>query len=85
MYLMSYLLDILLAANQRVMFDFSKRSIAELGFPDGCCTDADDNLWVACFSASKVIQIDTKTGNYRNQRTVLQTPQMSVYIVRVSL
>merc|ERR1712004_330182 len=49
-------------SNQRVMFDFNAYPVSELGFPDGCCIDADDHLWVACFGGSRVIEIDTKSG-----------------------
>ena len=45
------------------MFDFNSYPVSELGFPDGCCIDGDDHLWVACFGGSRVIEVDTKSGN----------------------
>merc|ERR1712241_1291719 len=43
-------------SNQRIMFDFNSYPVSELGFPDGCCIDGDDHLWVACFGGSRVIE-----------------------------
>lgn len=32
------------------------------GWPDGCTTDADGNLWVACWGGSRVVQFNASTG-----------------------
>ena len=49
-------------ANERVLADFSPEPMDTVGYPDGCCIDMNNNLWVACFGGSKVVHIDTKTG-----------------------
>ncbi|KAK9501509.1 hypothetical protein O3M35_012220 [Rhynocoris fuscipes] len=41
--------------NRRTFFDFAKENV--LGVPDGMTIDADDNLWIACYGASQVIQV----------------------------
>ncbi|XP_033737419.1 regucalcin-like [Pecten maximus] len=33
------------------------------GFPDGMTIDTEDKLWVACFSAGRVVRYDPETGN----------------------
>jgi gluconolactonase len=46
-----------------VLVDFDNVGEETLvGKPDGCCLDADGNLWVACFGGGCVIQFDTKTA-----------------------
>jgi len=51
---------------QRVAVDFAdhggEESMKEFGFPDGCCIDAEGMLWVACFSAAKVVRFNPSTG-----------------------
>ncbi|XP_076871799.1 regucalcin [Brachyhypopomus gauderio] len=42
------------------------------GIPDGMCVDIDGKLWVACYSAGRVIRIDPQTG------TRLQTVRLPV-------
>ncbi|KAL1137640.1 hypothetical protein AAG570_009336, partial [Ranatra chinensis] len=42
-------------SNRRVLFDFEKNGI--LGVPDGMTIDNNDNLWIACWGGSKVIQV----------------------------
>jgi sugar lactone lactonase YvrE len=32
------------------------------GWPDGCCTDADDMLWIACWGGGKVARYDPRSG-----------------------
>ena len=49
--------------NERVIIDFGgPETIPELGFPDGMTIDIENKLWVACFSAGKVIRFDADTG-----------------------
>jgi len=50
------------AANQRTAVDFNVSPVAELGFPDGMCSDVEGKLWVACYSAGKVVRFDPETG-----------------------
>jgi gluconolactonase len=49
-------------SNQRTAVDFNVSSVAELGFPDGMCSDVEGKLWVACYAAGKVIRFDPETG-----------------------
>uniref|UniRef100_R4G322 Regucalcin n=1 Tax=Rhodnius prolixus TaxID=13249 RepID=R4G322_RHOPR len=42
-------------ANRRTFFDFEENNLS--GFPDGMTSDSEDNLWIACFNGSKVIQV----------------------------
>lgn len=42
------------------------------GWPDGCTTDADGNLWVACWGGSRVVQFNSATG------AVMQTIRLPV-------
>ena len=46
------------ATNQRVAF----RIPAGTGHPDGCCLDADGNLWVAQWGGSRVVAYDPADG-----------------------
>lgn len=48
--------------NQRTAVDFNVSPVAELGFPDGMCSDVEGKLWVACYSAGKVVRFDPETG-----------------------
>lgn len=52
----------LFSANQRTAIDFNVSPVAELGFPDGMCSDVEGKLWVACYAAGKVIRFDPETG-----------------------
>lgn len=57
-------------ANQSVIVDHAGKPLEEFGFPDGMTIDTEGKLWVACFSASKVIRYDPNTGAitcFRNQ------------------
>lgn len=48
-------------SNRRVAFDLTK--YPELsGVPDGMTIDENDNLWVALYGGSSVIQVNPKTG-----------------------
>ncbi|KAB7494060.1 Regucalcin [Armadillidium nasatum] len=50
-----------LSANRRPAFEY--KSHAEVrGFPDGMCIDENDNLWVACYEGSQILNIDPKEG-----------------------
>lgn len=53
-------------ANKRVAIDFvqgdEKATSTKSFFPDGCCLDTDDNLWIACYNGSKVVHFNPKTG-----------------------
>jgi len=49
-------------SNQRTVVDFSQKTVEELGLPDGMCIDCEGKIWVACFSASKVVRFDPQTG-----------------------
>ncbi|KAL3868868.1 hypothetical protein ACJMK2_041625 [Sinanodonta woodiana] len=50
-------------SNQRTAVNFGgPDTIESLGFPDGMTSDAEGKLWVACYSAGKVIQFDCETG-----------------------
>ncbi len=42
--------------------DFEDYPLKELGYPDGMAIDTDDNIWIACYSGSKVVCFDPKTG-----------------------
>ncbi|KAL7633389.1 UNVERIFIED_CONTAM: hypothetical protein RMT77_016260 [Armadillidium vulgare] len=47
--------------NRRPVFEY--KSHAEVrGFPDGMCIDENDNLWVACYEGSQILNIDPKEG-----------------------
>jgi len=43
---------LLILGNRRVAFDFKQEE--ETGIPDGMTIDVNGNIWVACFSGSKV-------------------------------
>ena len=47
-------------SNRRVVFDFKANGIE--GAPDGMCTDANGNLWVALYGGGKVAQVNPHTG-----------------------
>nr|CAD7194926.1 unnamed protein product [Timema douglasi] len=47
-------------SNRRKAFDFKTNGID--AFPDGMTIDTDGNLWVACFKAGQVIQVNPRTG-----------------------
>lgn len=47
-------------ANRKVLFDLKKNNIP--GFPDGMTIDADGNLWVAVWEGSRILQIESKSG-----------------------
>ncbi|CAG7728488.1 unnamed protein product [Allacma fusca] len=47
-------------SNKRVLLDTKKAGIS--GSPDGMCIDAEDKLWVAFFTAGKILQLDGTTG-----------------------
>jgi len=49
-------------SNRRVAIDFAQWPLEDTGLPDGCCIDTNENLWVACYYAGKVICFDTQTG-----------------------
>ncbi|XP_048763828.1 regucalcin-like [Ostrea edulis] len=49
-------------SNQSVIVDHAGKPLEEFGFPDGMTIDTEGKLWVACFSASKVIRYDPNTG-----------------------
>lgn len=36
--------------------------MSKFGFPDGMTIDNDGKIWVACFSAGRVIRFDIETG-----------------------
>lgn len=42
--------------NERIFYEFDKND----GTPDGMTIDSNDNLWVAMWGGSKVVNIDTK-------------------------
>jgi gluconolactonase len=49
------------ASNRQVLIDFQKTGLS--GTPDGMTIDDNDNLWIACWNGSKVLHVDSKTGN----------------------
>lgn len=49
-------------SNQRTVVDFGEGTMEQLGLPDGMCIDCEGKIWVACFSASKVVRFDPQTG-----------------------
>ena len=51
-----------LQGNKRVAVDFNKEPVDVWGYPDGMCIDNEGKLWVACYSAAKVIRFDPQTG-----------------------
>lgn len=57
--------------NQREIIKYPEDSIDTLGYPDGMCIDTEDKIWVANYSAGKVIRWDPETGN---QLQVIEIP-----------
>lgn len=53
-------------SNQRVAVDFDDGP-QDRGVPDGCCLDAEDKLWVACYGGGCVIRFDPETGKELQQ------------------
>lgn len=52
-----------LVENERTLVDFGgEETMSTMGNPDGMTVDSDGKLWVACFSAGRVIKFDPKTG-----------------------
>lgn len=49
-------------SNERILYKFLETD----GTPDGMTIDRDDNLWIAMWGGSKVVNIDTKS------KTVIQ-------------
>lgn len=50
-------------SNRRVLAEFKVTpGYQQLGFPDGMTIDVNDKLWVTCFSAGAVVQIDPETA-----------------------
>lgn len=50
-------------SNERAVVDFGgPETMPDLGFPDGMTIDTEGKLWVACFSAGKVVRFDPDTG-----------------------
>ncbi|XP_054154229.1 regucalcin-like [Oppia nitens] len=50
--------------NEKIFFDFNKRQdLPKSLLPDGMTIDKSGNLWVACFNGSRIININTKTGD----------------------
>ncbi|KAI8787070.1 regucalcin [Biomphalaria glabrata] len=49
-------------SNQRTVVEFPIGTESTYGLPDGMCIDAEDKIWVACFSASRVYRFDPETG-----------------------
>ncbi|KAL1022296.1 hypothetical protein UPYG_G00024770 [Umbra pygmaea] len=45
-------------SNRRILYKMEEGE----GIPDGMCVDADGRLWVACYSAGRLIHIDPQTG-----------------------
>ncbi|CAL8113463.1 unnamed protein product [Orchesella dallaii] len=50
--------------NRRTVFDFN--TSGQSGLPDGMNIDSDDNLWVACWGESQIIQVDPTVGRKIN-------------------
>ena len=43
--------------------DFAAHPVSDWGYPDGMCIDTEDKIWVACYSAGKVLRLDPITGS----------------------
>uniref|UniRef100_G3MNN5 SMP-30/Gluconolactonase/LRE-like region domain-containing protein n=1 Tax=Amblyomma maculatum TaxID=34609 RepID=G3MNN5_AMBMU len=55
-------------SNQRVLADFSVTpGYQQLGIPDGMTIDVNDKIWLTCFSAGLVVQIDPETAKVLNK------------------
>ncbi|XP_060527368.1 regucalcin-like [Cylas formicarius] len=61
-------------SNERVLFDLADHSELS-GIPDGMTIDTDENLWVALFGGSAIIQVHPVTGD------LLQVVPMPVQFV----
>ncbi|XP_022191024.2 regucalcin isoform X3 [Nilaparvata lugens] len=55
-------------SNRRVVFDFEKHNIP--GYPDGMTIDKQDNLWIACWGGSRVIQVDPRQNKLKRTITL---------------
>lgn len=50
-------------SNRRVVADFKVTpGYQQLGIPDGMTIDVNDKIWLTCFSAASVVQIDPETA-----------------------
>lgn len=49
-------------SKERVVVDFTEKSIDEFGIPDGMTIDLNDKIWLACYFSSRIFQIDPETG-----------------------
>ncbi|KAG0418137.1 hypothetical protein HPB47_005112 [Ixodes persulcatus] len=59
-----YDLDTGAISNRRVLVEFkSTPEYRDLGIPDGMTIDVNNKLWMVCFGAGSVIQVDPETGN----------------------
>ncbi|ESO96769.1 hypothetical protein LOTGIDRAFT_207903 [Lottia gigantea] len=58
-YLFDYNADNGQATNQRTVIDFADYD--DLGLPDGMAIDTEDKIWIACYSAGKVVRFDPET------------------------
>jgi gluconolactonase len=50
-------------SNERTVLGFAEGTMKEYGYPDGMCIDLEDKIWLACYSAYKVIRFDPETGS----------------------
>ncbi|KAL1442982.1 hypothetical protein MTO96_046150, partial [Rhipicephalus appendiculatus] len=49
--------------NRRVVAEFRVTpGYEQLGHPDGMTIDVNDKLWIACFAAGAVVQVDPETA-----------------------
>ncbi|RZF47696.1 hypothetical protein LSTR_LSTR005713 [Laodelphax striatellus] len=55
-------------SNRRVVFDFEKHNVP--GYPDGMTIDQQDNLWIACWGGSRVIQVDPRQSKLKRTLTL---------------
>lgn len=50
-------------SNRRVLAEFRVTpGYQQLGYPDGMTIDVNDKLWIACFAAGAVVQVDPETA-----------------------
>ncbi|KAJ9590540.1 hypothetical protein L9F63_016442, partial [Diploptera punctata] len=47
-------------ANRRKVFNLAENNVT--GSPDGMTIDNNENLWIACFGGSQIINVDPRTG-----------------------